>query len=330
MTQLNNIRNSVKFSAMLDDLSTSAPIQCDKKTISKVICRGKNRIIAGQSFPIAGSCNCKTAGVAGYCSRHINCANIDDLLSEIRTDFRSRSITTRKRREIVKNTLYHRYMINMTNSEKTALIEAINCMADSGFSIEHGITSNKANISESTPSLFQGEIRHCFREGYLVEKDNLAQALVGLDDQVGSVPGLSAARDLLINYGHWNTQLPEIAAQVQIFIDIFANVHDEDVTPMINTLMFDTATAVIIDSCREVINRRNLNSLQQSVVPPPEVSRICPPLANTNSQEECPVCYEYNNMGKLPKCTHCVCKGCWEDWWETGNHTCPICRQTQD
>ena len=190
-------------------------------------------------------------------------------------------------------------MTNMTNLEKTALIEAINCMVDCGFSIEHGITSNKANISLSLPTHFGEAISHSFRANYLFEKEKLAQALVDLGDQFGSEPGLSVARDLLIDYSRWQQELPEIAFKFQNFIDVLANLYDEDITPAINTMMFDVAAAAIVDSCQEVMNYRNLSSSYQSVV-----YSICPPLENTNSQEECPICYDSDKLGKLPKCMH--------------------------
>lgn len=327
MTQLNNVRTSVKFLSMLDELSLSAPIEFDNKKMSNVICRGKNRLIGGQLVPIPGSCNCKTAGVAGYCSKHINYANIDDLLSEIRTDFKSKSKTTKKRREIVKYTLYHRYTTQMTNLEKTALTETIGCMIDCGFEIDHGIISDKANISYRSPRQFIEDIKWTLSENYSLVENELGKSLVDL----GIEPELSVAHSLLLNYDFWLENSPEIANKFQNFIDVLANQYDEDITTEINTRMFDITAERIVHSCIQEITRRNIRRLIQSrkqslfkICPP------CPPLENTNSQEECPICYESNNLGKLPLCSHNVCKNCWKDWWKTGHQTCPICRQTQN
>lgn len=46
---------------------------------------------------------------------------------------------------------------------------------------------------------------------------------------------------------------------------------------------------------------------------------------------ECPVCCEETTLGKLPKCTHCMCQGCWYKWTTVtiGNNTCPLCRAKQ-
>lgn len=317
MMQLNNVRTSVKFSSMLDELSLIAPIELDKTP--NVICRGKNRI--------HGNCNCKTAGVAGYCSKHINYAKIDDLLSEIRTNFKSKSKTTQKRRELVKYTLYHRYMTRMTSLEKVALTESIECMIDCGFKIDHGITSERANISPGGPRLFIENIKWALRENYLLVEDELGKSLVDLGEQLGAEPGLSVAHSLLINYDQWLENKPEIAHKFQNFIDVLANQYDEDITPVTNTRMFDITVDRIVHSCIQEINRRSVQRLIQSKKH--MIFKKCPLLENTNLQEDCPICYESNNLGKLPKCTHNICKNCWKDWWETGHHTCPICRQMQ-
>ena len=96
---------------------------------------------------------------------------------------------------------------------------------------------------------------------------------------------------------------------------MIADKYDEDITPVINTRMFDiTSRAVVVAHHCHVFKYRN----------------ICPALENINSQEDCPICYESKKLGKLPKCSHSICIICWKDWWKTGNHTCPICRQTQN
>lgn len=47
---------------------------------------------------------------------------------------------------------------------------------------------------------------------------------------------------------------------------------------------------------------------------------------------ECPICYDENTqLGKLPKCSHVMCQGCWDSWAKERPHapTCPICRTKQ-
>ena len=55
-----------------------------------------------------------------------------------------------------------------------------------------------------------------------------------------------------------------------------------------------------------------------------------PELVKTG-EGECPVCCEEITLGKLPKCTHCMCQGCWDKWTRVtiGNNTCPLCRAKQ-
>lgn len=45
---------------------------------------------------------------------------------------------------------------------------------------------------------------------------------------------------------------------------------------------------------------------------------------------ECPICNdEHAQLGKLPKCTHHLCQGCWSSWEKQGHTTCPMCREEQ-
>lgn len=48
--------------------------------------------------------------------------------------------------------------------------------------------------------------------------------------------------------------------------------------------------------------------------------------------DECPICNDepdISQLGKLPKCTHIMCQGCWTRWECQGHTTCPMCREEQ-
>lgn len=136
-------------------------------------------------------CNYNSSGDAGYCGVHINEAKISDLLEESRIIQYRNTVKSRKRLKLIRDTLYHRFIVEMSSTEQTLFENTIRMLIETGIydfksdRISEVFPQDKsrserirAGYSITNPNLYEKNIKRVFSRRTKIARDRLINILL--------------------------------------------------------------------------------------------------------------------------------------------------------
>ena len=137
------------------------------------------------------TCNYNSSGEAGYCGIHINESNISDLLEESRIVQYRNTVKSRKRLKLIRDTLYHRFIVEMSSSEQTLFENTIHMLINTGiYDFKSDNISElfpqdssrleriRAGYSITNPNQYERNIRRVFSRRSKMSRDRLINIIL--------------------------------------------------------------------------------------------------------------------------------------------------------
>lgn len=137
------------------------------------------------------ACNYNSSGEAGYCGIHINESNISDLLEESRIVQYRNTVKSRKRLKLIRDTLYHRFIVEMSSSEQTLFENTIHMLINTGiYDFKSDNISElfpqdssrleriRAGYSITNPNQYERNIRRVFSRRSKMSRDRLINIIL--------------------------------------------------------------------------------------------------------------------------------------------------------
>lgn len=327
MQQLNRIRDSVRFEDALDAMLSNIP---NRKYREPTECKHP-------------SCKYMVSNGTTYCGNHISNLSMIDLLGELAVNRHLRNSSVINRRVSVRKNLYYRYRVHMNNGQRSDFDQLITSFRLRGEMPSLCLGMPYWSAERPDPILVKRSFTNQLHATKYELLDVMYEYLVDNNQQVNT----ETFDDLFFNINDWYPGDDFIPLDVTLWIRMqhrmsdymtaYANFVDTDIaaledgeipTPIDQRESFEWyappanvygASLLLHDAFQKKIMLHRATRIQLDTT--------------IYIVDECPVCCEKTKLGKLPKCTHHMCQGCWDKWTiaavGTAHGTCPICRKKQ-
>lgn len=321
---INRTRDSAKFYESLDRMIDNNPNTVYKQ--KNIECEHRD-------------CKCKVRNGTRFCGNHISYQPINHLIRELVDNQHLHNSGIIQRRISIKKNLFYRYRVHMNAGQRIDFMDMIKSFSsDTSIPIPSETTLPYWSPEKPNPILVKRSYTNVLRQ----TMRSLVHCM--LQNFEGSIPPIREFDDLFYELINWYPNDDFIPLDVQHWMEMqckmadyltaYANFIDADIysleegeikTPVSerDTFRWHIPSDSIYDASMLFLEdfMKVSCDLRSRVVIPLDTSIYI--------ISECPVCCNEIQLGQLPKCTHCLCKECWNKWNLTGNISCPLCREIQ-